>query len=140
MKAALLQIRDALRVDDPHGHYDLVCEALAEQPAPSVLDGWTIQRKSDNSIVVQAEGIGGVAVHRYASQERLIPEEVLWHLCNALLKSAPSVPEPTVAHVELARRILSNLGVSMSPSREPGADDRVDRIAAMLAASPEVKP
>ena len=33
MKAALLQIREALRVDDPHGHYDLVCEALAEQPA-----------------------------------------------------------------------------------------------------------
>ncbi len=33
----------------------------------------------------------------------------------------------------LARKILLNLGFAMHPSMEPGADERVDRIAKMLA-------
>ncbi len=33
MRETLETIRAALKVDDPHGHYDLVCNALAERPA-----------------------------------------------------------------------------------------------------------
>lgn len=96
MREALQAIEQALQMgfspsdvlDENSPIRDGIREALAEQPALSVPDGWTIQRKPDNSITVQALGIGGVAVHRYATQERLIPEEVLWHLCNALLGSA----------------------------------------------------
>ena len=42
MRKALESIRSALRVDDPHGHYDLVCEALAQadQRGDSVPCAW----------------------------------------------------------------------------------------------------
>jgi hypothetical protein len=39
----------------------------------------------------------------------------------------------TVGDTVLARKILLNLGFAMHPSMEPGADERVDRIAKMLA-------
>lgn len=36
-------------------------------------------------------------------------------------------------HVDAARAVLVMLGYSISPSREPGADERVDRVAGALA-------
>ncbi len=36
-------------------------------------------------------------------------------------------------HVDAARAVLVHLGYAVSPSREPGADDRVDRVAGVLA-------
>ena len=52
--------------------------------------------------------------------------------------------EPTLAHVDLARRICTVMGVAISPSREPGADIRVDMLAESLASwgvgGREVKP
>ena len=36
-------------------------------------------------------------------------------------------------HVDAARAVLVLLGYSISPSREPGADERVDRVAGVLA-------
>lgn len=36
-------------------------------------------------------------------------------------------------HVDAARAVLVMLGYSISPSREPGADERVDRVAGVLA-------
>lgn len=41
--------------------------------------------------------------------------------------------EPTLDHVDAARAVLVHLGYAISPSREPGADDRVDRVAGVLA-------
>lgn len=32
MREALERMKADLRKDDPHGHYDMVCEALAQQP------------------------------------------------------------------------------------------------------------
>ena len=40
---------------------------------------------------------------------------------------------PTLDHVGAAREVLTLLGYAISPSREPGADDRVDRVADLLA-------
>lgn len=40
----------------------------------------------------------------------------------------------TLDDVDLARKILVELGYAISPSREPSADARVDRLAAKLAA------
>jgi hypothetical protein len=39
----------------------------------------------------------------------------------------------SVTHVDAARAVLVHLGYAISPSREPGADDRVDRVAGVLA-------
>lgn len=66
---------------------------LTAPPAPAVPDGWQIERRSDGSILVQADGIGCAAVHQFADQARQIPEEMLWNLCNAML-SANSEPRP----------------------------------------------
>lgn len=41
--------------------------------------------------------------------------------------------EVTAQHIEAARAVLTLLGYAISPSREPGADDRVDRVAGVLA-------
>lgn len=50
----------------------------------------------------------------------------------------------TLTHVDLARRICTVMGVAISPSREPGADIRVDMLAEHLSAwgvgGREVKP
>lgn len=40
---------------------------------------------------------------------------------------------PTMGHVDLARKILAWQGRSVSPSREPGADQAVDRLSEVLA-------
>ena len=40
---------------------------------------------------------------------------------------------PRMTHVDAARAVLVHLGYAISPSREPGADDRVDRVACVLA-------
>lgn len=40
--------------------------------------------------------------------------------------------EPSLDHVDLARQIITQLGWAVSPSREPGADLRVDKIARMI--------
>ena len=40
---------------------------------------------------------------------------------------------PTLDHVDAAREVLTLLGYAISPSREAGADDRVDRVAGVLA-------
>lgn len=42
-------------------------------------------------------------------------------------------PEVMAQHIEAARAVLTLLGYAISPSREPGADDRVDRVAGVLA-------
>lgn len=52
---------------------------------PMIPDGWQIERRPDGTIIVRADGISGAAVSRYAAQARQIPEEILWHLCDALL-------------------------------------------------------
>lgn len=44
-----------------------------------------------------------------------------------------SATGPTLDHVDAARAVLVHLGYAISPSREPGADDRVDRVAGVLA-------
>lgn len=51
--------------------------------------------------------------------------------------SEQQTPEVTLAHVDAARAVLVHLGYAISPSREPGADDRVDRVASALAAEVE---
>ena len=50
-------------------------------------------------------------------------------MCNA------ARGEPTLNDVDLARSILRHLGHAISESREPGADDRVDRVAGIISAS-----
>lgn len=42
--------------------------------------------------------------------------------------------------VDLARRILTQMGRAISPSREPGADPTVERIAALIAQSHTARP
>ena len=42
-------------------------------------------------------------------------------------------PGYTLYHLDAARAVLVLLGYSISPSREPGADERAERVAAVLA-------
>lgn len=55
--------------------------------------------------------------------------------CALYAKPIPKVYEPTCDSVELARKILTDLGYAIGPSREPGSDWRVDLVAARIAAS-----
>lgn len=55
--------------------------------------------------------------------------------CLSLLASQPVAAESTMGHVDLARKILTNLGYAVTPSREPCAEHRVERVAAIIAAA-----
>ena len=66
-----------------------------------------------------------------------------WSKVRDMLRAALAQPEHSMTHVDIARNVLTHLGRSISPSREPGADEHVDRLAAKLAewlAQPEPQP
>lgn len=58
-----------------------------------------------------------------------------WDGWRAALASQPVAAESTMGHVDLARKILTNLGYAVTPSREPCAEHRVERVAAIIAAA-----
>ena len=51
MREALETIKAVLRVDDPHGHYDLVCEALAQAEQRGEID-WEMRIAGPDDVLV----------------------------------------------------------------------------------------
>ena len=80
---------------------------------------------------------GCIPDDRYASMDALHA----LNGCPAVARIVVMDDSWTVSDTMQARKILHNLGFAMHPSTEPGADQRVDRIAKMLAdAKAEAKP
>lgn len=132
MKAALLQIRDALRVDDPHGHYDLVCEALAEQPAQG-------EAVANGRPMTYADAVSHLLELLRLRDLSDLQIDAISVACR-VLKSAPPAPSVPRDIEALAKKVgvyYYNGNCQLGSPLYAFTHAELHKFVAMLAASPE---
>lgn len=74
----------------------------------SILPGWRIVRDGDTIIVQAPASLGGAGVVAHSAERapRVIPEEVLWLLADALLKVAPDLEATLRDGIKAERRAV----------------------------------